>query len=116
MTENNHIDVSNEIFEKLSRLKNSMGFQNQDWNVWFNDLITEIKDDTTIESIFKKNVYEKFYDAWVQNFAHNLINIWNDNSVRDLVPSNENKSLPSIVIGRGPSLFEKKTFRNFIRK
>lgn len=110
MTDKNQINVNDKIFEKLTKLKNAMGFKDKDWNNWFDDLITEIKDDTTstIELIFKKNVYEKFYDVWIQNFASNLNNIWNDHSVRELSLNNTTANgMPSIVIGRGPSLFEK---------
>ncbi len=111
MTDKNNIDVNDDTFATLVNLKNSMGFKDQKWDIWFNDLIHEVKDDSVpiIESIFQKNVYEKFYDVWIQNFTYNLKNIWNDYSVRELNSNNNYpSSLPSIVIGRGPSLFEKK--------
>ena len=47
MTDKNQINVNDKIFEKLTKLKNAMGFKDKDWNNWFDDLITEIKDDTT---------------------------------------------------------------------
>ena len=61
----------------------------------------------SIENIMKKKQYENF-NEWVNNFAINLPNIWNDASAKKLNPElqkniqNENKS--AIVIGRGPSI------------
>jgi len=60
-----------------------------------------------IEEVFYKNTYEKYYDDWIRNFALNLDNIWNGNSVRELIPKqNKNSKLsPAIIIGkRGPSI------------
>ena len=109
MNYKNKIDLSYKIFEKLTKLKNQMGYEEKSWDDWFNELIEEINPDnkSIIESIFKKNVYEKFYDTWIQNFVNNLENIWNENSARILSNYASSKSVSSsIVIGRGPSLFE----------
>ena len=62
---------------------------------------------TTIEKKWEEVYYKKFYDEWVQDFALNLNDIWNESSAKDLDPtktsslSNENSA---IVIGRGPSI------------
>ena len=109
MNYKNKIVLNDKIFEKLTKLKNQMGYEEKNWDDWFDELIVEINPENSsiIESIFKKNVYEKFYDMWIKNFANNLPNIWNENSVRILTQDASSKSISSsIVIGRGPSLFE----------
>jgi len=59
-----------------------------------------------IDEVFYKNIYEKYYDDWIRNFALNLDNIWNGNSVRELIPKQNktSKLSPAIIIGRGPSI------------
>ena len=45
------------------------------------------------------------YDDWLENFALNLNNIWNESSAAELSPANGKTKLKSaIVIGRGPSV------------
>ena len=60
-----------------------------------------------LESTIKKAQYEHF-DEWVQNFALNLPDIWNDSSVKELDPSKDGNYSSSknsaIVIGRGPAI------------
>ena len=46
-----------------------------------------------IDEVFYKNIYEKYYDDWIRNFALNLDNIWNGNSVRELIPK---QNLPNV--------------------
>ena len=50
--------------------------------------------------------YAKLFDIWVQNFAINLDNIWNESSARELTLNQniKNENLSAIVIGKGPSL------------
>ena len=52
--------------------------------------------------------YESFND-WIENFAINLPNIWNESSAKKLSLNNdlEQKDHVAIVIGRGPSIDEK---------
>ena len=59
-----------------------------------------------IEQIMEKVHYAKLFDTWVQNFAVNLNNIWNESSARELTPNqnNMNKNSSAIIIGKGPSL------------
>ncbi len=54
--------------------------------------------------------YEELFDGWVRNFALNLNNIWNEPSARilELTSSSKSNIIPSIVIGRGPSLKQQK--------
>jgi len=63
-----------------------------------------------MENSMKKLHYES-YDKWVQNFALNLENIWNESSAKELDPTiNPNYTRTehsAIVIGRGPSLQKK---------
>lgn len=62
---------------------------------------------TEIEKKWDEVYYEKFYDDWVQNFALNLNNIWNEPSAKSLGPA-DSSSIPddnsAIIIGRGPSI------------
>ena len=57
----------------------------------------------TIEEVFKKNTYDKYYDLWIKNFSINLSNIWKEHSVSELKLSLNNSS-SALVIGRGPSI------------
>ena len=62
-----------------------------------------------IEQIMEKVHYAKLFDTWVQNFAVNLNNIWNESSARELThnQNNMNKNSSAIIIGKGPSLKKK---------
>ena len=55
-----------------------------------------------------KNLHYESYDEWIQNFALNLPNIWNEKSAHELKPKTNPEHFQdlesSIVIGRGPSL------------
>ena len=59
-----------------------------------------------IEQIMEKVHYAKLFDIWVQNFALNLNNIWNESSARELTlnQNNVNENSSAIIIGKGPSL------------
>ena len=61
-----------------------------------------------IEESMAKLHYESFND-WIENFAINLPNIWNESSAKKLSLNNdlEQKDHVAIVIGRGPSIDEK---------
>ncbi len=65
-----------------------------------------------IEKKWEKVYYEKFYDVWIQNFALNLNDIWEDPSAKELDPTKDPKfrleQNSAIVIGRGPSVKEHK--------
>lgn len=69
-----------------------------------------IKDDENsiknqIEKIMSLSHHKQWYDIWVQNFALNLNNIWNESSAHELIPKNDFSDISSaLVIGRGPSL------------
>jgi hypothetical protein len=97
---------------KMQIIKDSMN-STKEWAEWldelFDMLLQEDKQNSTqiLENIFEKNLYEKYYDDWIRNFASNLENIWNGNSARDLTPTN-NQTKAAIVIGRGPSIFKHK--------
>ena len=63
---------------------------------------------SNLENFWKKIYYETMYDDWLENFALNLDNIWNEPSAAELSPANGKTKLKSaIVIGRGPSLKKK---------
>ena len=64
----------------------------------------------SVENIMK-NLHLKSYDQWVNNFALNLPNIWNEKSASELKPDLNPELFSeinsSIVIGRGPSIKKK---------
>lgn len=104
-----HIDKS--TVAKMQIIKNLMG-STKSWNHWLDDLFDAIlqeNDQQTstqiLENIFEKNLYEKYYDDWIRNFALNLEHIWNGHSARELTPPETQKN-PAIIIGRGPSIFK----------
>jgi hypothetical protein len=59
-----------------------------------------------IEKVMENVYYENLFDKWVQNFALNLNNIWNEPSARELTlnQNNSDENSSAIVIGKGPSL------------
>ena len=67
------------------------------------DSSTTLKDE--MEESMKKIHYQSF-DDWVQHFAINLENIWNESSAKDLEPDKnpKQKNNLAVVIGRGPSI------------
>ena len=74
---------------------------------------TNNDDELTNESMedSMKKIHYQYYDQWIQNFALNLENIWDDPSANNLVsPSNDskNKQNSAIVIGKGPSIDKNK--------
>ncbi len=108
-----NIPVSKATMEKILKLKNESD-PAMELSQWIDELFTQLtiedKNKSTldvIEGIFEKNLYVKYYDDWVRNFALNLENIWNGHSARDLTPSDLGKT-PAIVIGRGPSIYKNK--------
>jgi hypothetical protein len=59
----------------------------------------------SIENTMKETHYKSF-DQWVQNFALNLPNIWNESSAKEIcqITSEYDQKSSAIVIGRGPSI------------
>jgi len=116
MSTDTNFSIKEKTFSKMLAKKKEMGFGEKEWDEWFdyifshNDIQKLTQDG--IEKKWAKVYYEKFYTAWVQNFALNLNNIWNESSARELNP-NKNSTLEikknsAIVIGRGPSVKEHK--------
>ena len=54
------------------------------------------------------NIQYEDFDAWIKNFSHNLNNIWNENSCKDLSKFSSKQNDTAIVIGKGPSIDEHK--------
>ena len=59
---------------------------------------------SSLEELFEKWCYTDFFETWVENFALNLNDIWQENSAKDLMPINSDNENSAIVIGRGPSI------------
>ena len=107
MSENFSFDLSSEVFEKMIKSKESMGFSQKSWNEWFENILSSPEksetDSEIIEKIIRNNALDSWYDQWITNFALNLDNIWDGNSAVSLRTSkSENSS--ALVIGRGPSI------------
>ena len=112
MPEDISFELEDKTFQKLKEKKQEMGFENSSWDEWFKSVFEvepEKVDKKIIEDIFQKNNLEKYYDDWIRNFGDNLPFMKNDSSLHEIIPRNID-SIPksSIVIGRGPSLKEKK--------
>jgi hypothetical protein len=110
MSNDFEFSIRESTLAKLLSLKNEEGFDKKSWDEWFNHLLNQNSvqkpSQKEIEKTMEKLHYESF-DEWVQNFAINLNNIWNESSARELDPTSNQKSYlnnSAIVIGRGPSL------------
>ena len=110
MSDNIDLIIRKETFSKISDKKKAMGFEEKDWDEWLihilNNNLVEDKIKTKIEKKWEEVYYNKFYDEWVQYFALNLKNIWNEPSAKDLDPTKDSSNAKgsAIVIGRGPSI------------
>lgn len=104
------ISINEKTFATLKSEKEKNDFGQRSWDDWFNHVFPNSSDSTFTDEIIKqiqeKNVLDHYFDSWIKNFALNLENIWNDNSVSSLKPENlsDNSFSSAIVIGRGPSL------------
>jgi len=110
------IDIENSTLQKMIAKKKEMGFDNKNWNGWFEALfgVSKKKDSTInkIENTLKRKTYENFYDQWIINFAHNLEKIADGYSARKLRPKNNKiKKSSAIIIGRGPSINKNNHFQ-----
>ena len=106
--------IDDNVFQKLQKLKNSMGYNSNDWNSFFRHLLSTnssaSKSNNGLENIMESYFYENYYEMWVHNFALNIQNIWNENSAKDLTTDQNSVTenhYSAIVIGRGPSIKEK---------
>ena len=116
MTEEYEFNIHEKTLEKILSLKNNMGFSEKNWDEWFNEIINQSKgvgrEQSVIERAFEKNHYKKNYESWINHFALNLNDIWNELSARELDPSLDTNFKPSnnsaIVIGAGPSVKKNK--------
>lgn len=108
------LSLSSDIFQKLLEFKNQLGMESQDWDDFFKKFLFLNSKETTdsgLENIMQSYFYENFYEMWIQNFALNLNDIWNELSAKDLVKNENNFSKTpksAIIIGRGPSIKEHK--------
>ena len=110
MKEESNFEISESIKKKMLDLKKKMGYEKNSWNDWFEAILNlpqyDDKEQSQIERIYENLHYKKNYEEWVQNFALNLPDIWNELSARELTPEFEplEQQHSAIVIGAGPSL------------
>ncbi len=109
MDENITFDLEEETFLQIKQKKHQMGSDDLSWDKWLG-IVLELENQNTdkkiIEKIFQKNNLEKYYEDWIRNFADNLPDILNGNSLHELIKKNNGNEKSSIIIGRGPSLIK----------
>jgi hypothetical protein len=106
------IEINEITYDFLKNLKDKMGKSNDSWDDWLInsfELDKPSSDEKTIENIFKKSTYDKYYDSWIKNFSINLPNIWNEHSA-NFLKSTFDKTSSALVIGRGPSIAKNNHF------
>lgn len=104
--------ITDETLQKMLSIKKEMGYEEKEWDEWFNHILKIIFSPKTnqseIEKVMEKMYYDRLYENWVSNFALNLHHVWNESSAKDLGPSNnteyEKENNSAIVIGSGPSV------------
>ena len=97
------------VYRKLLKKKKEDGFEGRDWADWLAYVVRDVKLEDDIHSAISRATREGLFELWVRNFARNLASIWEEGSIADLVPPEEEWfRKPSVVIGRGPSVFRKK--------
>ena len=112
MTEEYEFNIHEKTLEKILSLKTHMGFSGKSWDEWFNRILDQNKElgreQSVIERAFERNHYKKNYEDWINYFALNLNDIWNEMSARELDPSTnvnfESSHNSAVVIGAGPSV------------
>lgn len=116
MTDEFEFLIKEETLKKILAKKKDMGFEEKDWDEWFNYVLNsnypQKSNQTEIEKVMEKILYQRLYENWVKNFALNINNIWRESSARDLDPSNnpqyKKEEHSAIVIGSGPSVRKRK--------
>lgn len=100
--------IPDRVYDRLVKKKLEDGFADGDWVDWFSYLTREVKAEDNLGEVISRNTKAGLLELWVQNFAKNLPYIWLDSSIAELIPPQEEWfKKPSIVIGRGPSVFRK---------
>ena len=108
MSSSDDLSIEQKTFENLARLKSKSNFAEKSWDEWFTHVFNlNSSDDNPIEQTMQK-LHNQSFDDWVQNFAQNLNDIWNEPSARSLDTSTNasftSSEYTAIVIGRGPSV------------
>jgi hypothetical protein len=112
MSDNLEFSIKESTLAKMLSLKEESGYGKKGWDEWLGFVLnlnsSEKSTKNEIEEIMRGVYYDKLYDLWVQNFALNLNNIWNESSARELDPTknlgHKTDEHSAIVIGRGPSI------------
>ena len=112
-------NIPDVTFKKMQKQKEEQGYADKTWAEWFKYLTKDIfLNDSPSEQI-QKHTKDGLLEIWVQNLARNLPKIWEGRSIADIVPQQvldwekngedtDRATGTAIVIGRGPSLFEKR--------
>lgn len=106
-------------FKKLQKLKDDQGFGDKTWAEWFAHLVRDVYLEDSQSETIQRHTRDGLLELWCQNLAHNLAKIWTGDTLAELVPDRVKKldkegkdpdepDGTAIVIGRGPSLFQKK--------
>jgi hypothetical protein len=97
------VDVPPTTFERLKRLKEDDGYKARTWGDW---LTFKSKDISPKASAEERASGRGLMGLWCTNFAHNLTDILEGDSISKLVPEHPEivPKGPSIVVGSGPSI------------
>jgi hypothetical protein len=102
------VKIEKSTYDQLKQFKEQSEFSNKNWNEFFIEIISKSKNiestKNTLERIFEKSTYDKYFDDWIQNFTLNLPDIWNGKSAKELISKKIEKKSSAIIIGRGPSI------------
>ncbi len=112
-------DVPDVVVRKLTKLKDDQGCGEMTWGQWFAHLTKDVYLTDTASELIQKHTREGLLEIWIQNLAKNLPRIWEGKSIKSIVPAETAKldaegkdpdkpTGTAVVVGRGPSLFEKK--------
>lgn len=87
------------------RRKEVDGYKNRSWGEWFTNHTREWSRLPTDSQRRQQETGEGLMQMWLTNFADNLPAIRTGRTIRDLLPT-EPPIKPTVVVGRGPSLFK----------
>lgn len=108
MEEEISVKIKRETYDKLKKNKEQSKFSNKNWDEFFIENVLKENNiestKNTLERIFEKSTYEKYFDDWIKNFTLNLPDIWNGKSAKKISFEKIEKKSSAIIIGRGPSI------------
>jgi hypothetical protein len=104
------VELSEDAFKKLQRMKEIQGFADRDWGEFLTFLSKDVHLTPTEGEIISEATRLNLFELWMQNFAENLPYIRNGETIEKLVPPEPDKPPKGacIVVGAGPSIYKYK--------